>query len=64
MPLNLAGLDALLEPRSIAVYGASSDPAKIGGRPIDYLRRNRYAGDIYPINPHIQGLSTYAPPLA
>jgi acyl-CoA synthetase (NDP forming) len=61
--LNLSGLQALFEPRSIAILGASSDPAKIGGRPISFLRDNGFAGVIYPVNPRhaeIQGLTAYA----
>ena len=63
MGLNLSGLQALFEPRSIAILGASSDPAKIGGRPISFLRDNGFAGVIYPVNPRheeIQGLTAYA----
>jgi acyl-CoA synthetase (NDP forming) len=60
--LNLTGLDALLRPSSVAVLGASSDPAKIGGRPIRFLRQNGFAGEIYPVNPghaEVQGLRAY-----
>ena len=56
------GLEALLRPRSIAIIGASQDPAKIGGRPLHLLRRYGYAGQIYPINPRaaeVQGLKAY-----
>jgi acyl-CoA synthetase (NDP forming) len=63
VPLNVTGLDALLAPRSIAVFGASSDPTKIGGRPITFLRQNGFTGEIYPINPkhaEVQGLPAYA----
>ncbi|MBC3192970.1 acetate--CoA ligase family protein [Pseudonocardia sp. C8] len=55
-------MDRLLAPRSIAVIGASSDPHKISGRPIAYLRRFGYSGRIIPVNPHndeIQGLRAY-----
>lgn len=51
-----------LNPRSIAVIGASADENKIGGRPIRYLRLANYQGPIYPINPArevIQGLRSY-----
>lgn len=41
---------ALLAPRSIAIVGASDDPAKASGRPLQYLRRAGYRGRIYPIN--------------
>ncbi len=54
-----SALDALLAPRSVALVGASADPTRIGGRPIDYMRRWGYAGRILPVNPNraeIQGL--------
>ncbi|MEO7404375.1 MAG: CoA-binding protein, partial [Burkholderiales bacterium] len=57
-----ASLDALFAPRSIAVVGASSDPRKIGGRPIAFLKRDGFAGAILPINPQhaeVQGLRAY-----
>jgi len=57
------GLDALMMPRSIAIIGASQDATKIGGRPVDLLRRYGYAGKIYPVNPKaemVQGLQAYA----
>src|SRR5262249_23262685 len=41
-----------LDPRSVAVIGASESPNKIGGRPIHYLGRFGFKGAIYPINPH------------
>lgn len=58
-----ASLDALFNPRAIAVYGASSDPTKIGGRPLDFLKSSGYDGPLYPINPkspEIQGLPAFA----
>jgi acyl-CoA synthetase (NDP forming) len=60
--LNLTGLRALFEPGSVAVLGASSDPSKIGGRPIGFLRDNGFTGSIYPINPRhdeVQGLTAF-----
>ncbi|MBO9513885.1 MAG: acetate--CoA ligase family protein [Variovorax sp.] len=56
-------LDPLFCPSSIAVIGASSDPRKIGGRPIAYMLRSGYAGQLLPINPkqeEVQGLKAYA----
>ena len=44
-------LDALLAPRSIAMIGASSNPARIGGMPLDLMRHFHYGGAVYPINP-------------
>lgn len=55
-------LHAALAPRSIAVFGASDSPDKIGGRPLRYLRECGFAGAVYPINPHrsdCQGLTSY-----
>ena len=42
---------ALLAPRSIALVGASDDVSKTSARPLQYLRRAGYEGEIYPINP-------------
>jgi acyl-CoA synthetase (NDP forming) len=50
-------LDRLFNPRSVAVVGASADPTKLTGRPIDYLKRHGFAGAIYPINPRYQELA-------
>ena len=55
-------LSSLIEPRSIAIIGASENSNKIGGRPIFYMQRHGYKGKIYPINPNrseIQGLRGY-----
>ncbi|MER3391207.1 MAG: acetate--CoA ligase family protein [Microcella pacifica] len=58
----MSGLGFFNNPASVAVIGASTDPEKIGGRPIRYLQEFGYAGAIYPINPHraeVQGLPAY-----
>lgn len=44
-------LDALWAPKSVAVVGASADPGKTGGRPVAYLLKHGFSGDIWPINP-------------
>lgn len=57
------GMDALFEPRSIAIFGASDDVTKIGGRPLQFLQKYSYAGGIYPINRKaglVQSLPAYA----
>jgi acyl-CoA synthetase (NDP forming) len=41
----------LLNPRSVAVIGASEDQSKLGGRLYKTLLQHRYAGTVYPINP-------------
>ena len=44
-------MQAVFEPRSIALIGASSDAKKNTSRPQRYLRKFGYAGKIFPINP-------------
>lgn len=54
--------DLYLEPRSIVVLGASSDPGKLSGRPLDYLKKFGYAGDLYAVNPRrdtVQGVPAH-----
>ena len=55
-------LTALLHPRSIAIIGASDDPARIGGRPLAYTRDAGFDGPIFPVNPRratVQGLPAF-----
>src|SRR3712207_1484086 len=62
-PANFASLDALVRPRSVALIGASDEPARIGGRPIAYMKSQGFKGAIYPVNPKretVQGLKAYA----
>lgn len=47
----MGGLDKLLRPRSVAIVGASADAAKLSGRPLTYLEKYGFRGDIYPVNP-------------
>lgn len=44
-------ISRLLQPRSVAIIGASADPTKTAGRPVAYLRKHGYAGQILPVNP-------------
>jgi len=48
--MQQSDLDSFLSPNSIAVVGASSDPAKIGAVALRYLVEHKFAGAIYPIN--------------
>tara|TARA_R100000935_G_scaffold56616_1_gene88741 strand:- start:10208 stop:12286 length:2079 start_codon:yes stop_codon:yes gene_type:complete len=48
---SATALDALWSPKSVAVVGASADPNKTGGRPVAYLLKHGFKGDIWPINP-------------
>jgi len=46
----------------VAILGASTDPARIGGRPLRYMLAAGFKGPIYPINPNrevVQGLKAY-----
>ena len=55
-------ISRLLKPQSVAVIGASADPTKTAGRPVAYLKKLGFAGDIFPINPkvdEIDGLKCY-----
>ncbi len=59
---RLEALSAALAPKSVAIIGASDNKNKVGGRPVDYLKRFGYAGKIYPVNPAretVQGLPCY-----
>lgn len=42
---------ALLAPRSVVLVGQSDDAGKTAGRPLSYLRRARFGGKIYCVNP-------------
>jgi acyl-CoA synthetase (NDP forming) len=56
-------LQRAFAPRRIAVVGATEDRNKVGGRPLHYLQRFGFRGDVYPINPKratVQGLTAYA----
>lgn len=44
-------LSRLLKPRSVAVIGASADANKTAGRPVAYLLKHGFAGQILPVNP-------------
>ena len=60
--MNLDSLKPLFRPRSIAVIGASTDPAKISGRPVRYLKEH-FRGAIHPVNARarvVQGLKAAA----
>lgn len=56
-------LDRILNPRTVAVVGASNDPEKRGYRAIKTLLADEYQGEIIPINPRekkILDLDCYA----
>lgn len=55
-------LGGLLDPRSVAIAGLSSDPAKHGRRVFANLRKLGFAGDVWGVNPgvpQIEGIAVY-----
>ncbi len=51
MDAPISAISRLLQPRSVAIIGASADPTKTAGRPVAYLQKHGYAGQILPVNP-------------
>lgn len=49
-------ISRLLNPRSVAVIGASADSRKTAGRPVAYLRKHGFTGEIYPVNPRVESI--------
>ncbi|MGH1360811.1 MAG: acetate--CoA ligase family protein [Burkholderiaceae bacterium] len=55
-------LHAVIAPKSVAVVGASDNPDKIGGRPLNFMKNSGYKGQIFAINPRrdeVQGIKAY-----
>lgn len=55
-------LSRFLNPRGIAIVGASNDLTRIGGQPIRLLTEYGFKGNVYPVNPkytEIKGLPCY-----
>jgi acyl-CoA synthetase (NDP forming) len=46
--------DALFEPKSIALIGASTDANRLTARAQVYLRQHRFPGTLYPVNPRAE----------
>ena len=52
----------LFDPQSVAIIGASADPAKASSLPLRNIVNSKFSGKIYPINPRakdISGLTCY-----
>lgn len=59
----MTSLARLLAPRSVAVIGASADVSKTSGKPIHFLLKHGFRGEIFPVNPKggvLAGLRCYA----
>ncbi|MET4384844.1 acyl-CoA synthetase (NDP forming) [Bradyrhizobium sp. F1.4.3] len=50
----------LIRPRSVAIIGASADPAKTSGRPVAFLQKHGFSGEIYPVNPKVERIGELA----
>src|SRR5689334_180334 len=51
MTSSSVNLQPLLEPRSVAIVGASAEPKKISGMIVGFLVKSGYGGRVYPVNP-------------
>src|SRR5688572_23153616 len=61
--MSVRNLEFLLNPRSIAVIGASNRPNRVGTVVTRNLREAGFAGAIYPVNPkydRVQGIPPYS----
>jgi succinyl-CoA synthetase alpha subunit/GNAT superfamily N-acetyltransferase len=52
-----ASIRPFFQPRSVAVVGASRNPANLGTRILNALVTNRFQGAIYPVNPKAASIS-------
>jgi acetyltransferase len=62
MHIEYPNLEPLLQPKSIAIVGASEDITKPAGLPLYFALKHGFKGKIFPVNPNreiVQGLSCY-----
>ncbi|MGZ3615234.1 MAG: CoA-binding protein, partial [Thermodesulfobacteriota bacterium] len=62
MERGLESMEAIFNPGSVAVIGASDNPGKLGSHVMRSLIEGRFPGRIYPVNPgknEILGIKTY-----
>lgn len=60
--MNNSAISSLLQPKSVAIVGASATSGKIGNTVVLNLQKSGYKGKIYPINPkadEILGIKAY-----
>jgi predicted CoA-binding protein len=48
---TVVDLQSLLEPKSVAIVGASAEPKKLSGMILGFLKQSGYAGRVYAVNP-------------
>jgi len=51
IPPTVSTLRSVLNPARVAIYGASEDPGKFGGRVMRFLVDHGYGGEIVPVHP-------------
>jgi len=54
----MEGLDALFNPESVAVIGASSTPGKVGHDIFVNILKGGYTGTLYPVNPKAKSIAS------
>ncbi len=54
----MEGLDALFNPSSVAVVGASSSPGKVGHDIFVNILRGGFTGTLYPVNPKAKSIAS------
>jgi len=52
-------LECLLDPKSIAVIGASDNPEKLGYVILENIKNSGFKGSVYPINPKVDSILGY-----
>ena len=60
--MQMNTITRLMRPQCVAVIGASADITKTAGRPVAYLLKHGFSGQVYPVNPkasEICGLPCY-----
>jgi acyl-CoA synthetase (NDP forming) len=60
MKLDSPEFSRLLDPRAVAVLGASTDPDRTGSQPLRLLTEYGFAGKVYPVNPEYNELAGIA----
>ena len=55
--IDLSRVERLMRPQHVAIIGASGDPTKLTGRPIGYLKKFGFSGQIFPVNPRLSQIS-------
>ncbi|BAM92027.1 CoA-binding domain protein [Bradyrhizobium oligotrophicum S58] len=56
----MSAIARLIRPHSVAVIGASADPSKTSGRPVSFLQKHGFSGEIYPVNPKVERIGELA----